>query len=80
MRQISADRFTDERTGAAYFLAQVVVPTGRIGAACRKRSNGSRRLRAGLSAQVVIPTRKRTALQYLLEPLNQTLWRSLREG
>jgi HlyD family secretion protein len=37
-------------------------------------------LRPGLPAQVVIPTRKRTALQYLLEPLNQTLWGSFRES
>jgi HlyD family secretion protein len=77
VRQVSADRFTDERTGAAYFLAQVVVPKEELD---KLSEAAGRRLRAGLSAQVVIPTRKRTALQYLLEPLNQTLWRSLREG
>ncbi len=78
VRQVSADRFVDERTGQAYFLTQVAVPPEelrRLAQAAGER----RRLRAGLSAQVVVPTRKRTALQYLLEPLNQTLWRSLRE-
>ncbi len=79
VRQVSADRFTDERTGRPYFLVQVVVPPEERGALDRSGGNGSRRLRAGLPAQVVVPTRKRTALQYLLEPLNQTLWRSLRE-
>jgi hypothetical protein len=27
----------------------------------------------------VVPTRKRTALQYLIEPLNQTIWRGFRQ-
>ena len=76
IRQISADRFTDERTGLAYFNAQVAVPREEL---AKLADAGGRRLRAGLSAQIIIPTRKRTALQYLLEPLNQTLWRSLRE-
>jgi HlyD family secretion protein len=75
--QISADRFTDERTGHAYFLMQVAVPQDQL--ALLSESAGNRPLRAGLPAQVIVPTRSRTALQYLLEPLNQTLWRSLRE-
>ncbi|MDZ4692489.1 HlyD family efflux transporter periplasmic adaptor subunit [Terricaulis sp.] len=76
VRQVSADRFTDEASGGAFFRAQVAVSREeqeRLAAA------SGRPLRAGLSAQVIIPTRERTALQYLLEPLNQTLWRSLRE-
>lgn len=78
VQQVSADRFTDERTGAAYFLARVTVPREEL-QRLESVQSGSRRLRAGLSAQVIIPTRKRTALQYLLEPLNQMMWRSLRE-
>jgi HlyD family secretion protein len=77
VRQISADRFTDERTGRPYFLVQVAVPPGEL--AVMSEADEHRKLRAGLSAEVIVPTRKRTALQYLLEPLNQTLWRSLRE-
>jgi len=76
VRQVSADRFTDDRTGRAYFLTQVVVPQDELE---RLTEDAGRRLRAGLPAQVIVPTRQRTALQYLLEPLNQTLWRSLRE-
>jgi HlyD family secretion protein len=37
-------------------------------------------VRPGLPAQVVVPTRSRTALQYFLEPLNQSIWRSFRES
>ena len=78
VRQVSADRFVDERTGQGYFLTQVAVPPEEL-RRLTQAAGDEHRLRAGLSAQVVIPTRKRTALQYLLEPLNQTLWRSLRE-
>lgn len=78
VRQVSADRFVDERTGQGYFLTQVVVPPEEL-RRLTEAAGSEHSLRAGLSAQVVIPTRKRTALQYLLEPLNQTLWRSLRE-
>jgi len=78
VRQVSADRFVDERTGQGYFVAQVAVPPAEL-RRLTEAAGDEHTLRAGLSAQVVIPTRKRTALQYLFEPLNQTLWRSLRE-
>lgn len=77
VQQVSADRFTDDRSGVAYFLTQVAVPPEELRRLTE--SADGRRLRAGLPAQVVVPTRSRTALQYLLEPLNQTMWRSLRE-
>jgi HlyD family secretion protein len=78
IRQVSADRFVDERTGQGYFLAQVAVPPEEL-RRLTQAAGDEHQLRVGLSTQVVIPTRKRTALQYLIEPLNQTLWRSLRE-
>jgi HlyD family secretion protein len=37
-------------------------------------------LSPGLPVEVVIPQRKRTALQYLLEPLQQSIWRAFREN
>lgn len=78
LRQVSADRFTDEHSGRAYFLARVAVPKRELDRLASPAA-GNRRLRAGLPAQVIVPTRKRTALQYLVEPLNQALWQSLRE-
>lgn len=78
VRQVSADRFTDQQNGRAYFTAQVSVPPEEL-RNIETSGTHARRLRAGLPAQVIIPTRKRTALQYLFEPLNQALWRSLRE-
>lgn len=78
LRQVSADRFTDEHSGRAYFLARVAVPKRELDRLASPAA-GNRRLRAGLPAQVIVPTRKRTALQYIIEPLNQALWQSLRE-
>jgi HlyD family secretion protein len=40
---------------------------------------GQGQLRAGLPVELVMAVRKRTALQYLLEPLTANFWRSLRE-
>lgn len=76
IRQVSADRFTNDRTGEGYFLAQIAVSREELQ---RLTNAAGRGLRAGLGAQVIVPTRKRTALQYVLEPLNQALWRSGRE-
>ncbi|NWG70250.1 MAG: HlyD family type I secretion periplasmic adaptor subunit [Parvularculaceae bacterium] len=74
--RVSADRLTDERSGVGYFAAQVRVSAEELDRAVR---SGGGQLRAGLPAEAVIKTRKRTALQFLLEPLNQSLWRSFRE-
>ncbi|MGD2134438.1 MAG: HlyD family type I secretion periplasmic adaptor subunit [Maricaulaceae bacterium] len=75
--RISADRFVDERSARAYFVVEVTVPREEID---RLEAAGASGLRAGLPAEIVIPLRERTALEYLLEPLNQSLWRSFREG
>jgi HlyD family secretion protein len=76
--RISADRLQDEHTGQGYFLTEVTVSG--VEMARLTQTDATRRLRAGLPAEIVVPTRKRTALQYLLEPLNQTLWRAFREN
>jgi HlyD family type I secretion membrane fusion protein len=75
---VSADRLTDERTGHPYFLMRVVVPPEELRRLADPAA-GDRHLRAGLDSSIVVPMRKRTALQFLLEPVNQALWRSMRE-
>lgn len=79
IERISADRFVDERSGQAYFLARVSVSQEELRRLPHHADNNVG-LRPGLPAEVIVPTRKRTALQYLIEPLNQTLWRSFREN
>lgn len=79
VHRISADRFVDERSGMAYFVAQVQVSAEEL-REFEEGGDSSIRLRPGLPAEIVVPTRKRTALQYLIEPLNQSLWRGFREN
>lgn len=76
--RVSADSFLDEHTGQRFFKAQVSVPPAEL-AQIRKVRGAANGLRPGLPATIVIPLRKRTALQYLLEPLEQTFWSSFRE-
>jgi HlyD family secretion protein len=75
---VSADTLSDERTGARYYTAEVSVPVRELSAIERRRS-ANFALRPGMPVEVVVPLRKRTALQFLLEPLTDVLWNSFRE-
>ena len=77
VRTISADSFTDEKSGMAYFRAEVEVSPSELQKV--RGALGRGKLRPGLPVEVVLSVRKRTALQYLLEPLNAHFWRSFRE-
>jgi HlyD family secretion protein len=75
--KISADSFEDDRTGMRYFNAEIIVPPSELAKIRKIRADGG--LRAGLTAEVLVPLRKRSAFGYLMEPLTQTLWRAGRE-
>lgn len=77
---LSADRFEDPRNGALYFTAEVKVTREEMARVAGAAGAAELSLSPGLPVEVVIPLRKRTALQYLLEPLGQTVWRSFREN
>lgn len=78
LKGVSADSFVDEKTGARFFTAEVVVPPEEAAKIAQVRgAEGG--LRPGLPVEVVVPLRKRTALQYFFEPLQQSIWRSFRE-
>jgi HlyD family secretion protein len=74
--QLSADRLTEERSGAGYFQAEVTVPAAEVAAL----DAAGMTLKAGLPADIVVPLRKRSALQFLLEPLDRSLWKSFRQN
>ena len=78
MTKLSADSFVDDKTGARYFQAEATVPPSVLDQ-LRLADSDQFQLKPGLPAQVLIPLRKRTALQYLLQPLTDSLWRSFRE-
>jgi membrane fusion protein, type I secretion system len=74
VRTVSADSLTDEKTGRTFFRAEVTVPESEMKEVQSVLGNGE--LRPGLPVETVLTVRKRTALQYLLEPLTSALWRS----
>jgi HlyD family secretion protein len=78
LTRLSADSFTDEKTGESYYTAEVTVPPSELRIIQDVRGEKFA-LRAGMPVQVLVPLKKRTALQYAFEPLTQSLWRSFRE-
>jgi HlyD family type I secretion membrane fusion protein len=74
VRTVSADSFSDEKTGRSFFRVEMIVPPEELNKVRSVLGNGE--LRPGLPVEAVLTVRKRTALQYLLEPLTGALWRS----
>jgi HlyD family type I secretion membrane fusion protein len=68
--RISADRFTDAKTGLPYYLAQVEVDP---------RKMPKLTLQPGMPAEVFIITGERTTLDYLLKPIRDQLHRGMLE-
>jgi len=78
LTELSADSFTEEKTGAQFFRAEISAPASELDK-IRQIRGAQSGLQAGLPVEVLIPLRKRSALAYLLEPLTQTFWRTGRE-
>jgi len=71
--QVSADRLTDERTGAPYYLARLrVTDEG-------EKKLGDRKLVPGMPADALINTGQRTMLQYILQPARNAISESMIE-
>lgn len=77
VRTISADRFTDESTGQSYFQAEIDVQPAELRKIQQLLGRGE--LRPGLPVNAMLSVRKRTALQYLVEPLTRSFRNSLHE-
>ncbi|MBO1076886.1 HlyD family type I secretion periplasmic adaptor subunit [Roseomonas marmotae] len=73
VRQISADRLLDERTGAPYYKVRVMLDEDSAGAL------HAYRLLPGMPAEAIIQTRARTALRYFMDPVLHAVGRSMRE-
>ena len=78
LTKLSADSFADEKTGQRYFTAEATVPGATL-ERLKLAEDGKFHLKPGLPAQLLIPLRKRTALEYLTQPLTEAIWRSFRE-
>ena len=76
--RLSADSLVDEKSGEAFYTAEVRVPADQMEQI--KQFRGKQfEFRAGAPVAVLVPLRKRTALQYALEPLADTMWTAFRE-
>lgn len=74
VRQVSADSIVDQATGQRYFLARVEVDPAGLATLPEGVP-----LSAGMPAEVLIKTGERTLLNYLVEPLLDSVRRSFRE-
>lgn len=78
LTKLSADSLTDKESGDVFYTAEVRVPADQM-----EKLKGVRgddfELRAGAPVAILIPLKKRTALQYAFEPLTETMWRAFRE-
>jgi len=68
LTQLSADALTDEKHDRSYYSASVFVPQSELD---RLRGRGVD-LKPGMPADITITLKKRTALQYMINPLFQT--------
>jgi multidrug efflux pump subunit AcrA (membrane-fusion protein) len=69
---VSADRLTDERSGQAYYQLRVALTAEDV-------ARAGVELQAGMPVEIVIPTRPRTMLDYLISPLIDEISGSFRE-
>jgi len=76
---VSGDTFTDKENGRSFYTARVEI-SAETAETLNRIVKDSNALKPGLPVEVVVPLRKRTVLQYLLEPLNQSLWKTFREA
>jgi membrane fusion protein, type I secretion system len=71
--RVSADSFTNEQTGATYYLARVSISADQL-----KRLHDVK-LYPGMPVQVMIITDKRTPFAYFVSPIQESFRRAFRE-
>jgi HlyD family type I secretion membrane fusion protein len=73
IKSVSQDRLLDEATHMPYYLSIIEVEDAKLPAEIQGK------LRAGMPAEVIVPTGSRTALQYMIGPLTSALRKTMRE-
>lgn len=73
VREVSASTFHDEKNGASYYTARIEVQEEQL------RGEAKLQLRSGMLAEVEIIGGARSPLQYLFEPVSQSLGRAFKE-
>jgi HlyD family secretion protein len=70
---VSRDRIVDEQSKQSFFLARVVVDKNDIPTIIKNR------IKAGMPAEVIVPTGERTVMNYLIRPLSNRANSAFRE-
>ncbi|WP_395073599.1 HlyD family type I secretion periplasmic adaptor subunit [Hyphococcus sp.] len=65
---ISADNFTDERTGEPYYIAYIALEQQHVG-----KGHNNRALTPGMQVRAEIVTQSRSLMQYILKPVARSL-------
>ena len=76
--RVSADSQVDEKTGRSFYTFEVSIPQAELEKLHIDAADGDA-LKPGLPVQVMAVQHRRSALQYMLEPLTQTFWGAMRE-
>lgn len=78
VRSLSPDRIVDEKSGEAFYRAEISLPAKAFAQASRI-AGGADRIRPGLPTDTVFRVRERTLLSYLTEPLTASFRRAFSE-
>ncbi len=70
--RVAADAITPEGAEQSQFRVEIVVPPSEL----EKLGRSADAIRPGMPVEIVIVLKKRTALDYLIEPLTRSLWRT----
>lgn len=70
---VSEDQIINQHAHTAYFLARVIVDTKKVPTVV------NRRIRAGMPAEIIVPTGERTVMSYLTRPLRNEASSAFRE-
>jgi HlyD family type I secretion membrane fusion protein len=72
VQTVSADRVTDDKSDSSYYALQVALDANDV-----KKSRIE--LQPGMPAEVIVPTRSRTLMEYLIGPLRDEITGAFRE-
>ena len=77
IRTVSADALTEEASHQTYYRVEIGLPPQL--AVLHNVTGADAQLKAGMPVEVVVPTKARSALEYLSGPLNEALWSGFRQ-
>jgi HlyD family secretion protein len=72
--RVAADLSKDQQTGIAFYIARITLPPAELA------KLGGKSLIPGMPVEAFIQTGNRTALSYLIKPLENQIARAFREG